>query len=162
MGEEPNLTGLVAKSSSAHNYNYASLSDIVIQGYKIPKMRVARIEDDEYIQYKDDDGEWQLGARIIIPDLRNSNDSQKYGAGLTYARRYTAELALALACDEDKKIEESKPFDLNATLKAIQTANVVEELNNIYSQTPAKHQASILQACMQRKKELVGGQNDKH
>lgn len=96
---------IVKNASKAYGYNYASLADIVNAGYKIPKMRIKPTSDGDYIEYKDDAGEWQIGAKIVVPDMKGSNDAQAYGAALTYARRYTALLALSLVCDDDKKIE---------------------------------------------------------
>lgn len=97
-------TGLVKAKSKAYGYDYASLSDIVKQGKQLPKMRVARHDQDDYIEYFDGK-EWNLGARVVIPDMKGSNDAQRYGSALTYARRYTAQMALALACDDDKEVE---------------------------------------------------------
>ena len=96
---------IIGNSSKAYGYNYASLGDIARAGYTIPKMRVKPTDSGEYVEYQDDNGEWQIGAKVVVPDMKGSNDAQRYGAAITYARRYTALLALQLVCDEDKKVE---------------------------------------------------------
>lgn len=98
-------TTVVKADSKAYGYNYASLADIAKQGFEIPKMRSVVIEGLEYIEYLDDIGEWQQGARIVIPEMKGMNAAQAYGSALTYARRYTAQMALALASDDDAKME---------------------------------------------------------
>lgn len=98
-------SNIIKNSSKAYGYNYASLGDIARAGYTIPKMRLKPTETGEYVEYQDDKGEWQIGAKIVVPDMKGSNDAQKYGAALTYARRYTALLALQLICDDDTKVE---------------------------------------------------------
>lgn len=111
-------TQLVANLSKGYNYKYASLGDIAKQGYKIPKMKIQceplgeRLI--EYIYYYDDDTEqWVQGARVVIPDLKNGNEAQKYGAAVTFARRFTTLMALGLATDDDVQIEVSEEYDPN-------------------------------------------------
>ena len=96
---------IVKNSSKAYGYNYASLGDIARAGFEIPQMRIRATSTGEYIEYKDKEGEWQVGSKIVVPDMKGSNDAQAYGAALTYARRYTALLALSLVCDDDTKVE---------------------------------------------------------
>lgn len=96
---------VVKNSSKAYGYNYASLSDIVNAGHTIPAMRIKPTEYGEYVEYLDDKGGWQTGAKIVVPEMKGSNDAQKYGSALTYARRYTVQMALGLACADDDKIE---------------------------------------------------------
>lgn len=99
------LDNIVKNASKAYGYNYASLGDIARAGFTIPKMRIKPTENGEFVEYQDDKGEWQIGAKIVVPDMKGSNDAQQYGAALTYARRYTALLALSLVCDDDTKVE---------------------------------------------------------
>ena len=99
------LENIVNNSSKAYGYNYASLGDIARAGHKIPQMRIKPTDNGEYVEYLDSKGEWQIGAKVVVPDMKGSNDAQQYGAALTYARRYTALLALSLICDDDKKVE---------------------------------------------------------
>lgn len=142
---------LVKNSSKAYGYNYASLGDIVKQGFDIPKMRVATHEGNDYIEYFDGEA-WQLGARIVVPDMKGSNEAQRYGSALTYARRYTAQMALSLVCDDDTKIETQAPqpkarFDLKAADEAIKNAKTADQVRTIYAQTPAKLRKYIEDSC---------------
>lgn len=94
-----------AGKSGGYGFSYASLSDIVKEGHALPKMRLAVIDGRQFIEYESA-GEWLLGAEVITdfksPDM---NACQAYGSALTYARRYTAQLALGLAVDDDKNVE---------------------------------------------------------
>ena len=96
---------IVKNSSKAYGYNYASLADIVNAGFELPQMRIKPTENGEYVEYLDDKGEWQIGAKVVVPDMKGSNDAQKYGAAISYARRFTAQLALKIATSDDQKIE---------------------------------------------------------
>lgn len=145
------INKLVKNSSKAYGYNYASLGDIVKQGFEIPKMRVATHEGNDYIEYFDGEN-WQLGARIVVPDMKSSNEAQRYGSAVTYARRYTAQMALQLACDDDTKIETQAPkpkvtFDLKEADKRIKEAKTADEVRAIYAQTPAKLRQYIEDSC---------------
>ena len=100
-----NKAKIVKTSSQGYNYNYASLGDIARAGYQIPLMRIKPTELGEFIEYKDEAGEWQIGAKIVIPQMTKSNDAQMYGAAVTYARRVTAQLALGIVCSDDEKVE---------------------------------------------------------
>lgn len=96
---------VITNKSKAFNYNYTSLADIVNAGYDLPQMRLKPTENGEYIEYLDDKGEWQLGARVVVPEMKGSNDAQKYGAAISYARRFTAQLALKIATTDDQAVE---------------------------------------------------------
>lgn len=94
-------------------YNYASLADIADQGFIIPEMRIKPIFTPdgttfvgEWLEYKDKEGNWQLGSRIIEAELKGMNPMQSRGSAETYARRYTTQLALGIAGQDDKKVEE--------------------------------------------------------
>lgn len=108
---------IVANTSKAYGYNYASLGDIAAQGFKIPKMKTGSENGKEYVFYYDAEiNEWIRGAEIVVPenivsrDGKNKmNSAQLYGSALTYARRYTTLMALSLVCDEDKKLEAQAP-----------------------------------------------------
>lgn len=101
---------IVANTSKAYGYNYASLSDIANQGFTIPKMKTGTDGEKEYVYYYDAElKEWVRGAEIVVPEMKGSNSAQRYGSAITYARRYTTLLALSLACDDDKKIETQEP-----------------------------------------------------
>ena len=101
---------LVNKGREAYGYNYASLADIVKAGFTIPKMKTITENGKENISYWDNElREWLRGAEIVVPAMKGINSAQAYGAGITFARRYTAKLANGLADDDDAKIETQKP-----------------------------------------------------
>lgn len=142
---------IVQNKSKAYGYNYASLGDIVKQGFEIPKMRLATHDGNDYVEYFDGN-EWQLGARVVVPDMKGSNEAQRYGSALTYARRYTAQMALQLVCDDDAKIETQAPkaittFDLKAADKQIANAKSADEVRAIYARTPVKLRQYIENSC---------------
>lgn len=152
---------IVKNKSEAYGYNYASLSDIVKQNFEIPKMRLAVHEGNDYVEYFDGT-EWHMGARVVVPEMRSSNEAQRYGAALTYARRYTAQMALALACDDDAKIETQAPakpkakFDLKEADARIKQATTADEVRRIYASAPEKLRQYLEKGCEARVKELEG------
>lgn len=92
--------------SGSYKFSYASLSDMVKSGVEIPKMRIALVDGGEqFIEYFDGEN-WQLGAQIITDfESRGMNKAQAYGSALTYARRYTVQMAQCVAVDDDKNVE---------------------------------------------------------
>ena len=157
---------LVKNSSKAYGYNYASLGDIVKQGFEIPKMRLAVHEGSDYIEYFDGEA-WQLGARVVVPEMKGNNQAQCYGSALTYARRYTAQMALSLVCDDDTKIETQAPrakepsfperftkIDLKEVDAKIEQATSAEEVRKIYKETPEKLRQYIQKSCEAKVEEL--------
>lgn len=122
---------LVKNNSNGYGYNYASLSDIAKQGYTIPKMKVVNVGDVDYVFYLDEKGEWQQGARVVVPSSKSMNDAQLYGSALTYARRYTTLLALGLSCDDDVAIES---IDKEGATKEIKkaTKEQVQKISELY------------------------------
>lgn len=142
-------TQVVKGKTSGHNHKYASLADIASEGHKIPKMRIKPTPDGDYIEYKDDDGEWQIGARVVTPDMKGCNDAQKYGAAVTYARRYTVQLALGLAADDDDKIENQSAKDNDDLSKRrlsfdeikakLDTLNTISEINAFAKEVSAAY-----------------------
>lgn len=151
---------IVANTSKAYGYNYASLGDIALQGFKIPKMKTGTEEGREYVYYFDTDlKEWIRGAEIVVPeniiskDGKNKmNSAQLYGSALTYARRYTTLMALSLVCDEDKKLEAEAPkseiFDEPIGLK-----DLADEFRKLYSK---EEQKRILDGLHYTKAEEIG------
>lgn len=106
MSEEKKEKAIVKADSKAYGYNYASLADIVKQGFSIPQMRIMPGGNGrDYLEYQGRDGEWHIGAQIVVPEMKGMNAAQAYGSALTYARRYTAQMALSLACDDDQRLE---------------------------------------------------------
>jgi hypothetical protein len=104
---------IVKNASSAYNYKYSSLADLHKAGINIPKMKTGKDGDDEFIYYWDGK-EWQQGARVVPIESKSMNAAQAYGASLTYARRYTVQLAEAVACDDDDAIEQAPKGDIRA------------------------------------------------
>lgn len=91
--------------SGSYKFSYASLSDMVKSGIEIPKMRIAVLDGKQFIEYFDGE-HWQLGAQIITDfESRGMNKAQAYGSALTYARRYTVQMAQCVAVDDDKNVE---------------------------------------------------------
>lgn len=150
---------IVKNNSKAYGYNYASLGDIVKQGLEIPKMRVSTHDGNDYVEYFDGT-DWQLGARIVVPEMRSSNEAQRYGAALTYARRYTAQMALQLVCDDDTKIETQAPKAnggvniLKELDKNIKDADTADTVRKIYATAPEKLRQYIESNCKHRIEEL--------
>ena len=153
-----NENKLVKNNSKAYGYNYASLGEIVKQGFEIPKMRLAVHEGQDYIEYFDGK-EWQLGARVVVPEMKGTNEAQRYGSAVTYARRYTAQMALQLVCDDDTKIETQAPkpkvtFNLKDADDQIDKATSAEEVRKIYAETPKPLRQYIEAKCKKRTQEL--------
>ena len=97
---------LVKNDSKGYGYKYASLSDIAKQGYKIPRMKTSTENGKEYIYcYDAETKEWVRGAEVVLIESKSMNRAQLYGSALTYARRYSVQLFLGLACDDDVEIE---------------------------------------------------------
>lgn len=132
---------IVKNASRTNNYKYSNLADLARAGIEIPQMKTERIGDDEYIFAKIGE-EWIQGARVIPIESKMMNPAQAYGAALTYARRYTVQLVMAVACDDDDAIEQDKnirkPAQKDATtdFEEIQTAadaiDDIESLNAYY------------------------------
>ena len=95
-------------------FKYASMSDIVAAGYKIPATRVKPVFNNngdlvaEYMEWYDERiKNWLTGSRIVEPEQSNlGSKTQQYGAALSYARRYTIYMALGLVTDDDAKMED--------------------------------------------------------
>lgn len=100
------MNAIVTNASQAYGYKYASLADFVRQGHSLPRMRTRVLDNGaEFVEYLTKEGTWEQGARVVIPLSKQMNEAQAYGAGLTYARRYTVAMALGLATDDDNAVE---------------------------------------------------------
>lgn len=99
---------IVKNSSQGYGYKYSSLADLAKAGIKIPKMRISS-EHPDFLEYQDEDGTWHMGSKIVVPEMKSCNEAQAYGSALTYARRYTVQMAMCVACDDDDAIEAAKP-----------------------------------------------------
>lgn len=111
MTEQKKIVKNTSKAGSgSYGYNYASLADIVEQGHEIPKMRIKPVFAPngafvaDYLEFFDGK-EWHLGSRIIDVELKGMNPMQSRGSAETYARRYTTLMALQLAGQDDKEVE---------------------------------------------------------
>lgn len=102
------MATIVKNNSQGYGYKYSNLADLHRAGVNIPKMRVKPTEFGDYVEYLDDKGEWQIGAKVVTFEAKGMNASQVYGAALTYARRYTVQMAEQVACDDDDGIEGAK------------------------------------------------------
>lgn len=155
------MSKIVKKASDAYGYSYASLEDIVKQGFEIPQMRVKPTEFGDYIEYKDEEG-WHIGARIVIPEMKGKNSAQMYGAGLTYARRYTAMNALRLVCGDDKDVETvEKPVEnsMNSSKyglleRRIKHTATLDALMSLWKTLSENEQNEMREVFTNRKKEL--------
>lgn len=178
---------IIKNTSQAYGYKYSSLADIAEAGVAIPQMRLKVIDGEDYIEYLDDKGDWQLGAKVVVPEMKGSNAAQAYGSAVTYARRYTVQLAKSLACDDDRGIERqpsekdktnnnsgqkpnkpaTKPnrinFDLVRNVRAkLPTISTESELNKYWvSLKLPQREASLLKGDFaKRKKEIVGDESE--
>ena len=55
---------IVVNDSKAYGYNYASLSDIAKQGFKIPKMKTGTETEKEYVYYYDNQTPAEIASAI--------------------------------------------------------------------------------------------------
>ena len=102
---------IVKNASNGYGYKYSSLADLHKAGINIPKMKTGKVGEDEFVYYWDGK-EWQQGARVVPIESKSMNAAQAYGASLTYARRYTVQMAEAIACDDDDAIEQAPKGDI--------------------------------------------------
>ena len=172
---------MVKTSSKGYNYNYASLADIAKAGHEIPKMRIKPTENGDYIEYYDGE-DWQIGAKIVIPQMAKSNDAQMYGAAVTYARRVTAQLALQLVCSDDDEVETHTKEDADTNekrnsgrmtfddikkkldgMKTISEVNAfAKEISNIYQNPTDKQRHAIQTMFTIRREEISEARNTYH
>lgn len=164
---------IVKSESKAYGYNYASLADIVNQGFKIPVMETRVIEGQLFMGWIDEKGEWRQGAPIIVPEMKGMNAAQAMGSALTYARRYTAQMALGLACDDDAKLEKTKgapeatgrvygggsKVNFTEVREKLGEIDTVEDLGKYWSELHlSDKQANILKADFAKRKAQIGGE----
>lgn len=158
---------VVKSNSEAYGYNYASLADIVKQGFKIPPMETRIIEGQIFMGWLDDEKTWHQGAPLVVPEMKGNNEAQIMGAAISYCRRYTAQMALGLACDDDSKLEKKKPqsqtrsnhvdfAQVKNTLKALQS---VQELTEYWKglHLSEKQSAVLKKDFAERRKALESG-----
>lgn len=169
--------GKVVKTSSRagsdkFGFSYASLSDLAKQKINIPKMRIAVIDGKQFVEYFDGQ-DWQTGAQIITDfESKGMNKAQAYGSALTYARRYTVQLAECVAVDDDKNIEtagvKSRQAEAYVGRQATdkQTAMLKDLLGDKFDEVIAKNapltiaKASKLIATIQAKKQVKSDEQE--
>ena len=163
---------IVKSESKAYGYNYASLADIVNQGFKIPTMETRNVDGETFMGWLDEQGNWHQGAPLIVPEMKGMNAAQAMGSALTYARRYTAQMALGLACDDDAKLEKTKgapeatgkvygsKIDFKQVREKINSINEPEELVKYWmSLKLSDKQANILKGDFTKRRKELGGDN---
>lgn len=162
---------IVKSESKAYGYNYASLADIVNQGFKIPVMETRNVDGETFMGWLDNEGKWHQGAPLIVPEMKGMNAAQAMGSALTYARRYTAQMALGLACDDDAKLEKTKgapeatgkvyhassKINFREVREKLTEINNLDELNAYWkSLNLTEKQADILKGDFAERKVKIG------
>lgn len=171
MSESRQEGQIVKNASNGYKYKYSSLADLHKAGVNIPKMRIKPTEFGEFVEYLDKNGEWQTGAKVVPIESGAMNPAQAYGASLTYARRYTVQMAEQVACDDDDAIEKDKTIkksysggisfdDIRAELQMIDDeASVIEYARNLkekFKNPSEKQSESIKRIIAKRIKEIKG------
>lgn len=164
---------IVKNSSRAFSYNYASLADIVNQGFKIPIMETRQMGEGLFMGWIDEKGEWRQGAPVVVPEMKGMNAAQAMGSALTYARRYTAQMALGLACDDDAKLEKTKggpeatgrvygnKVDFTKIRERISEITDADELIKYWMGLKlSEKQASVLKPDFAKRRAELGGKNE--
>lgn len=136
---------VVANTSKAYGYNYASLGDIANQGFEIPRMKTGTENDKEYVYCYDAElKEWIRGAEIVVPQMKSMNEAQRYGSALTYARRYSVLMYLGLVCDDDKKLEAQAPSMWEGLEEDKKKPSLKQSADDFRKVVPAEIQDKIL------------------
>ena len=165
---------VVKSESEAYGYNYASLADIAKQGFELPIMETKVVDGELYMGWIGEDKQWHQGAPVVVPEMKGMNAAQAMGSGLTYARRYTAQMALGLACDDDTKLEKTKgapeptgkvyrtKVDFKQVREKLQEIRSVEELTKYWNELHlSEKQAAIVKGdfTARRVQLTMGGEN---
>ena len=95
---------IIKNASKGYGYTYSNLADLAKAGIEIPTMKTEIVDGKEYV-FAQINGEWIQGAKVVDIDMKGMNAAQAYGSALTYARRYTVQLVMGIACDDDDKLE---------------------------------------------------------
>ena len=161
---------IVKNESEAYGYNYASLADIVKQGFKLPIMETRNIDGETFMGWLDDKNQWHQGAPVVVPEMKGTNAAQAMGAALTYSRRFTAQMALGLACDDDAKLEKTKgapeptgqvygnKIDFKQVREKLQAIDNIVELLKYWKELKlSEKQANILKKDFTKRKAELGG-----
>ena len=159
---------IVKNASKGYGYTYSNLADLAKAGIEIPPMKTQKVDGDEYVFAKIGN-DWIQGAKVVEMEMKGMNSAQAYGSALTYARRYTVQLVMGIACDDDDKIEQ----DGEARKKEAQVSRIdfqqvrdeakiiddLESLQDFYKSLQVeklsdKQQAVVNRIISERKKEL--------
>lgn len=165
----PTNKQIVKNASKGYGYTYSNLADLAKAGIEIPPMKTEKIDGDEYVFAKVGD-EWIQGAKVVEMEMKGMNPAQAYGSALTYARRYTVQLVMAIACDDDDKVEQDgearrkeynnqSRIDFQEVRDQVKIIDDMESLQALYKELSAeklteKQQAVINRIINERKKEL--------
>lgn len=159
---------IVKNASKGYGYTYSNLADLARAGIDIPPMKTERVGEDEYVFAKIGN-EWIQGAKVVEMEMKGMNAAQAYGSALTYARRYTVQLVMGIACDDDDKIEQdgearrkevkTNRIDFNEVREAIKVIDDVASLQDYYKSLGVEHMSEAQQKYIngiigKRKKEL--------
>lgn len=159
---------IVKNASKGYGYTYSNLADLARAGIDIPPMKTEKIGEDEYVFAKIGD-EWIQGAKVVEMEMKGMNAAQAYGSALTYARRYTVQLVMGIACDDDDKIEQdgearrkevkTNRINFNEVREAIKVIDDVASLQDYYKSLGVEHMSEAQQKYIngiigKRKKEL--------
>lgn len=159
---------IVKNASKGYGYTYSNLADLARAGIDIPPMKTEKVGEDEYVFAKIGD-EWIQGAKVVEMEMKGMNAAQAYGSALTYARRYTVQLVMGIACDDDDKIEQdgearrkevkTNRIDFNEVREAIKIIDDVASLQDYYKSLGVEHMSEAQQKYIngiigKRKKEL--------
>ena len=159
---------IVKNASKGYGYTYSNLADLARAGIDIPPMKTERVGEDEYVFAKIGN-EWIQGAKVVEMEMKGMNAAQAYGSALTYARRYTVQLVMGIACDDDDKIEQdgearrkevkTNRIDFNEVREAIKVIDDVASLQDYYKGLGVEHMSEAQQKYIngiigKRKKEL--------
>lgn len=163
-----NNTQVIKNASKGYGYTYNNLADLARAGVKIPPMKTQKVDGDEYVFAQIGD-EWIQGAKVVEMEMKGMNPAQAYGSALTYARRYTVQLVMAVACDDDDKVEkdgDARKKERNESRIDFQDvrdqAKIIDDLDSLqafYKELTAekltdKQKAVINKIINERKKEL--------
>lgn len=159
---------IVKNASKGYGYTYSNLADLARAGIDIPPMKTEKVGEDEYVFAKIGN-EWIQGAKVVEMEMKGMNAAQAYGSALTYARRYTVQLVMGIACDDDDKIEQdgearrkevkTNRIDFNEVREAIKIIDDVASLQDYYKGLGVERMSEAQQKYIngiigKRKKEL--------
>lgn len=183
QGEQESVdreSGIVKTNSEGYGYKYTDLAGIhqylektkqayyqfieVIDGVDYIMTQKQTVDDKGNLH---NNGEPLRGSRVVLGALGGgkNNAAQDLGAALTYARRYSVQLAFGLATEDDDgesltrsndHKDSPNKIDFDAVRKSIKEATNRDEVEHIYSTVPDKLRQYFIKDCERRVKELEG------